>query len=78
MVSTKLKLTMFNFKVRDIQEQLFTVVAAAVGRFSKYIFLKFMEYSQKNICARILSSSKVQDLRPATLLKRDFNTGVFL
>ena len=43
------------------------------------MFLKISQNSQKNVCARVcLFFNKVVDLRPATLLKRDPGTGIFL
>ena len=72
MVSTKLKLTMSYFNVRDIQEQSFTAVVAAVCRcFSKQVFLKVLQEPQENICVRVFFLIKFKTFRPATLLKRD-------
>ena len=39
------------------------------------LFLKILQNSQKNICVRVSILIKLQ---PATLLKRDSDTGVFL
>ena len=45
------------------------VEAAFCRCFSKYVFFKIPQYSQQNIYVGV---------RPANLLKSDFNTGVFL
>ena len=45
--------------------------------FSKWVFLKFSQYLQENNCVGVSFLKKLQTFRPATLLKRDFNTGVF-
>ena len=37
-----------------------------------------MQYSQENTCVGVSFSIKLQTWRPATLLKRDSSTGVFL
>ena len=45
----------------------------------KKVFLKILQNSQGNTCARVSFLNKVAGLRPATLfLKRDSYTGVFL
>ena len=48
---------------------------------TKHMFLKILQYSQKNITGKHLCWSlffnKVADLRPSTLFKKDSNTGVF-
>ena len=41
------------------------------------VFLEIFQNSQENTCARVFFN-KVAALRPATLLKRDTGTGVFL
>ena len=52
---------------------------AVVQRCSvKKVFLEISQNSQENTCARVSFFNKVADLRPATLLKRDSGTGVFL
>ena len=43
----------------------------------KKVFLKISQNSQENTCARV-SFYIVAGLTPATLLKRDSGTGVFL
>ena len=43
----------------------------------KKVFLKILQISQENTCIGA-SFNKVASLRPATLLKRDFNTSAFL
>ena len=40
--------------------------------------LSILQNSSENICLGVLSFSEVGEYRPATLLKRDSNTGVFL
>ena len=51
---------------------------AVVQRCSvKKVVLKISQISQENMC-RNLFFNKVVGLRPATLLKRDSGTGVFL
>ena len=42
------------------------------------VFLKNFKYSQEKYCVGVSFLIKLQTLRPVTLLKRDFNTGVFL
>ena len=39
---------------------------------------KISQYSHQNNCIGVFSLIKMQNFRPATLLKRVFNTGVFL
>ena len=52
---------------------------AAVRRWSKkLVFLRISQNSQENTCAEFSFLIRLQALRPATLLKRDSNTGVFL
>ena len=52
---------------------------AVVQRCSvKKVFLEISQNSQENTCARVSFFNKVAGLRPATLLKRDSGTGVFL
>ena len=48
--------------------------AANGGVLSKKMFLKILQISQENTCVEVYFPS----LRPATLLKRDSNTGAFL
>ena len=43
----------------------------------KIVFRNFAKFTGKNLCQSIFSN-KVAGLRPATLLKRDSATGVFL
>ena len=43
----------------------------------KGILINFTKFTGKQLC-QSLSFSKVAGLRPATLLKRDSSTGVFL
>ena len=40
--------------------------------------LSILQNSSENICLGVLSFSEVGEYRPATLLKRDSDTGVFL
>ena len=40
--------------------------------------LSILQNSSENICLGVLSFSEVGGYRPATLLKRDSDTGVFL
>ena len=44
----------------------------------KKAFWKISQNSQENTCARVSFFNKVAGLKPATLLKRDSGTGVFL
>ena len=44
----------------------------------KKVFWKMWQNSQENTCARVSFFNKVAGLKPATLLKRDSGTGVFL
>ena len=44
----------------------------------KKVFWKISQNSQGNTCARVSFFNKVAGLKPATLLKRDSGTGVFL
>ena len=44
----------------------------------KKVFWKISQNSQENTCARVSFFNKVAGLKPATLLKRDSGTGVFL
>ena len=49
--------------------------------YKKKLFLKFLQYLQagKHLCwSLFLIKLQALGLRPATLLKRDSNTGVFL
>ena len=71
MVSTRLKLPIFYYNVRDIQEQSFTgVVATVADIFQHRCSQKRSEYSRENVSAGVSFYE--------TLLKRDSNTGVFL
>ena len=49
-----------------------------VRRSIKKVFLKISQYSQKNNCVGVSFLIKMQTFRPATLLKGDSNTVVFL
>ena len=51
--------------------------AATGGALQKKGFLEILQNSQENTCARVSFFNKIGGLRPATLLKRDFGTGVF-
>ena len=52
---------------------------AAVRRCSsEKVFLKISQYSQENNCVGVSFLIMLQAFRPATLLKRDSNIGVFL
>ena len=42
------------------------------------VFLKNPQISKENICVGVCFLLKLQALRPSTLLKRNFNKGVFL
>ena len=46
--------------------------------FYKKLFFKISQYSQKSNCIGVFFSIKMQIFRPATLLKEDSNTVVFL
>ena len=48
------------------------------GVLQKNLFLKISLYLQQNTCVGVSFLIKIQAFRPATLLKRDSNTGVFL
>ena len=49
-----------------------------VRRSVKNLFFKISQYSQENKCVGVSFLIKMQTFRPATLLKGDSNTGVFL
>ena len=51
--------------------------AATGGVLQKKLFLKVSQYSQENKCVSLFLI-KLQVFSPASLLKRDSNTGVFL
>ena len=44
----------------------------------KKLFLKFLQYSQENICAGVSFLIKLQTLSPATLLNGDSNIEAFM
>ena len=46
--------------------------------FYKTLFCKILQYSQENNCVGVFFTIKMQTFRPATLLKGDSNTVVFL
>ena len=46
--------------------------------FYKKLFFKISQYSQENNCVGVFFLIKMQTFRPATLLKGDSNTVVFL
>ena len=46
--------------------------------YKKKLFLKTLQYSQENTCVGVFFKKMLQYFRPATLLKTDSNTGVFL
>ena len=57
-----------------------TSEAAVCRCSSKYVFLEISQYRQKTSVLESLFSkvAGLTALKPATLFKRDFNTGVFL
>ena len=77
MVSTKSKLPKFCFNARDIQAQSFTGVEAAVRKCYKKYVQNLVIFIVKYLCWSLFLI-KLQNFRPATLLKSDSNTGVFL
>ena len=44
----------------------------------KKLYLKFLQYSQKNTCAGVSFLNKNADLQSWNFIKKGFNTGVFL
>ena len=58
--------------------KLFYSEAATGGVLLKKVFLDISQNSQGNTCARVSFFNIVAGLRPATLLKWDSGTGVFL
>ena len=52
--------------------------AAVCSCSSEQMLIEILQYSLENICVGVFFLIKLHDLRPATLFKRDFNTGVFL
>ena len=52
--------------------------AATRGVLCKKVFLEISQNSQENTCVRVSFLIKLQRCRPATLLKRDSGTCVFL
>ena len=74
-----LKLPMFYFNARDIQKQSFTGVEAGQSQvFFKICVLKNLAiFAIKYLCRSLLLTNW-QAFMPATLLKRDSNTGVSL
>ena len=52
--------------------------AAAGGVLQKKLFLKILQYSQKNTFIEVSFVIKLLAFRPVTLSKRDSNTVVFL
>ena len=46
--------------------------------YKKKLFLKISQYSQEKTCVAVPFLIKLQALRPATLLKTDSSTGIFL
>ena len=63
-----------NGKRQKIKNVMQVKKAAVRWCFSKWVFLKMLQYSQKNICAEVSFSI----LQAYNFIKRDCNTGGFL
>ena len=64
-------------QIPHLQNKFKSVRSSRPEVFLKKTFLKISQNSLENTYARVFSN-KVASLRPATLLKRDSGTGVFL
>ena len=58
MVFTKLKLPIFYFNVRDIEERRSQLFSDVRRCFSKWVFLKLSQYSQENTCVGVFLNIK--------------------
>ena len=62
----------------SISDKVKLTKAATEDVLYKKLFLKFLQYSQENICAGVSFLIKLQTLSPATLLNGDSNIEAFM